>query len=66
MGTDSQSFTHKQPVICPKCGEKAQRVNRKLTDRFISLFAMVKRYRCTVCDWNGTIRANTADRKAVL
>ena len=45
----------KGEIVCPRCGDLASRVNRRLSDRLVSLIHPVKRYRCPSCDWTGTI-----------
>jgi len=43
---------------CPRCGEPAYRVRRSPLDKFISLFRLVHRYRCSDawCAWEGRQR----------
>jgi len=41
-------------IVCPHCGDLAERVKRTLGDRIVSLLRPVKRYRCDFCDWTGT------------
>jgi len=40
---------------CPRCGGGLQRVHRRSSDRAISIFVSVRRYRCTNrdCGWSG-------------
>ena len=45
--------------ICPKCGaQDLTRIPRRLIDRFLALFADVRRFRCThvECMWEGNLR----------
>ena len=41
---------------CPQCGSELQRVHRRSSDRIISIFVPVRRYRCNnrECGWSGT------------
>ena len=44
---------------CPKCGGiYLTRIHRRFTDRLLSLFVKVYRYRCDspLCEWKGNIR----------
>ena len=47
------SYHNKYP--CPKCEEMADRIKRRLTDRVVSLFKPVKRYKCHFCDWTDAV-----------
>ena len=40
---------------CPQCGSEMQRVHRRSSDRAISIFVPVRRYRCNnrECGWSG-------------
>ncbi|WP_349280980.1 hypothetical protein ABLV49_07425 [Polaromonas hydrogenivorans] len=49
-------------IVCPRCGELAPRVKRRLIDRVISLFKPVKRYRCEFCDWKQSVTSHSAPR----
>jgi hypothetical protein len=42
-------------VTCPKCGGPIHRVHRTTSDRFLSLYVPVRRYRCHSpdCGWHG-------------
>lgn len=44
--------------VCPRCGRPIRRVRRRFTDRLISLFVPVLRFRCEAapCGWEGLIR----------
>lgn len=42
-------------IPCPRCGEIAYRIKRRWADRVVSLFKLVKRYKCDFCDWEGLI-----------
>lgn len=50
-------------IICPHCGDLADRVQRTLADRMVSLVKPVKRYRCDFCDWTGTVPVDEARQK---
>jgi hypothetical protein len=41
---------------CPCCGSSLRRSHRRLVDRLVSLVVAVRRYRCVVCGWRGTLR----------
>ena len=43
---------------CPICSGYAVRIRRRYTDRIISLFVSVHRYKCQDqhCQWQGNIR----------
>jgi hypothetical protein len=43
---------------CPLCAGYLIRIPRRATDRLLSLFALVHRYRCShfSCQWEGRIR----------
>lgn len=50
---------------CPRCGaDDLTRVRRRLIDRFLGLFADVKRFRCThvECLWEGNLRRRKKPR----
>ena len=51
-------------IACPRCGDTAHRVQRKWSDRIVSLVKPVKRYRCDFCDWTGTLPLEPAPGKA--
>ncbi|MBC7444985.1 MAG: hypothetical protein H7273_05870 [Polaromonas sp.] len=53
--TNPTSIAPKGKIICPQCGDSANRVQRKLSDRIVSLVKPVKRYRCDFCDWTGVL-----------
>jgi len=42
-------------LTCPRCGGRIHRSHRHASDRLISLFVPVRRYRCTAkeCRWHG-------------
>ncbi len=42
-------------VACPACGGEIRRIHRRPTDRWISLYVPVRRYRCSArqCAWSG-------------
>jgi hypothetical protein len=42
-------------LTCPRCGGRIHRSHRHATDRLISLFVPVRRYRCATkeCRWHG-------------
>jgi hypothetical protein len=45
--------------ICPVCGcSYLTRIHRRFTDRLLSIFVPVYRYRCDSlsCDWEGNLR----------
>jgi hypothetical protein len=47
-----------EAYACPRCGaDDLTRVRRRLIDRFLGLFADVKRFRCThvECLWEGNL-----------
>jgi hypothetical protein len=51
---------------CPRCGDVAHRIRRRLVDRLLSLFHPVYRFRCArpSCGWTGNLRqtvGNPAD-----
>lgn len=48
---------------CPVCHGPVYRVPRRALDRFISLFAEVRRFRCMspTCVWEGNVRKKLFD-----
>ena len=50
--------TTRWPTLCPCCGAKATRMERRWSDLLLSLVVPVRRYRCQVqrCGWQGTVR----------
>jgi len=40
-----------EKINCPRCGQIAYRVRRRLAQRLFGYFRPVKRYRCFHCDW---------------
>ena len=44
--------------VCPMCAGPVIRIRRRATDRLLSLFVLVHRYRCIgfSCGWEGTVR----------
>ena len=51
---------------CPRCGGKALRVRRHVSDRLISFAVGVQRYRCDEvdCHWEGLLRVSQMRMKA--
>lgn len=49
---------------CPKCSEDLIRTARRPTDRLLSLFSPVYRYRCRnhACQWEGNIKVDRSQR----
>lgn len=49
---------HGNHPVCPVCQGNLARVPRRLSDRFVSIFMLVHRYRCCSmpCNWEGTLR----------
>lgn len=52
----SLSSHRKGKIICPNCGDLADRIPRRLYDRIVSPFTPLKRYRCHFCDWVKSIK----------
>ena len=51
---------------CPRCGGKAIRVRRHVSDRLISVAVGVQRFRCDEvdCHWEGLLRVSAMRMKA--
>ncbi len=49
---------------CPKCGDIANLVHRRVSDCFVNLFKPVERYKCYSCKWENSIPAEIARRAA--
>ena len=51
--------------VCPRCGRPVDRVHRSASDRMVSMFYPVWRFRCRAdgCEWQGLLRQTpTASR----
>ena len=49
----------RRKIACPRCGELADRIPRRLRDRVMSPFVPLKRYHCHFCHWFESIRSST-------
>jgi hypothetical protein len=58
MYETATSYAH---IACPICGSAVQRVRRRPTDRLLSLFAPVRRFRCadSDCGWEDRVRRSS-------
>lgn len=47
-------------LTCPQCGGYIIRISRRTSDRIISIFGSVRRYRCQYfpCQWEGKLHVN--------
>jgi hypothetical protein len=51
------SFIVSEKRSCPACSSPyLDRIPRRLIDRLVSLFVRIKRYHCSVCQWEGNIK----------
>lgn len=52
--------------LCPRCGQEIRRVQRHFTDRMLSVFVTVFRYRCDEpqCGWEGLVCRSPAGTAA--
>ncbi len=44
-------------LACPRCSSSLKRVNRRFSDRLLSMIVHVRRYRCgaSACKWEGNL-----------
>jgi hypothetical protein len=50
------------PVACPQCRGALVRIPRRFSERLVSLFTPLRRYRCPshTCGWEGNLRQSRA------
>ena len=67
-GSESVAPGEAYPVHCPRCGSRTRRIQRWPTDRLLSAFFTVWRFRCinSACGWEDPVRMRNTDFKPLL
>jgi predicted RNA-binding Zn-ribbon protein involved in translation (DUF1610 family) len=63
----SEMTNRKGSEVCPRCGEDTLvRVPRRLIERLVSVVRPVRRYKCWICGWRGTVRVRRLEERKGL